>query len=381
MTGPGGTTLLHGGRVVDAGGRRDGGWVLLDGDTIAAVGSGDAPRAGRSVDLAGAWLVPGFVDLHVHGGGGHAAEEGIEGMRAALAAHRGHGTTRSLVSLVAAPLEELAASLAAVADLAEADPRVLGAHLEGPFLSAARCGAHEPAHLRPPAPAAVDRLLAAARGRLRQVTIAPELPGALAAIGQFTAAGVTVAVGHTEAGMELTARAFDAGARVLTHAFNAMPGLGHRAPGPVGAALADSRITLELVLDGQHVHPVVAGLLLSAAPGRVALVSDAMAAAAAGDGRYRLGRADVVVRDGRAVLEGTGTIAGSTLTLDRALRLAVQVVGVDPVAAVTALTLIPARALGLDSRIGRLAPGYAADAVVLDEDWSVQAVWAGGRPV
>jgi N-acetylglucosamine-6-phosphate deacetylase len=374
-------TLLRDGRALDADGRRDGAWVLFDGDTIAATGTGAPPPAEEVVDLAGAWLTPGFVDLHVHGGGGHAAEDGPDAMRGALDLHRAHGTTRSVVSLVSAPMADLETALAAVADLATTDPRVLGAHLEGPFLSASRCGAHDPEHLCPPTPEAVERLLRAARGTLRQVTIAPELPGALEAIGRFTAAGVTVAVGHTGADMALTARAFDAGARLLTHAFNAMPGLGHRSPGPVGAALADPRVTLEVVLDGQHVHPAVAGMLLAAAPRRVALVSDAMAAAGAGDGRYRLGRSDVVVRDGRAVLAGTTTIAGSTLTLDRALRIAVREAAADPVTAVTALTQAPARALGLDFRIGRLAPGYGADAVVLDDDWSVRAVWAAGRPV
>ncbi|MCZ2861081.1 N-acetylglucosamine-6-phosphate deacetylase [Blastococcus sp. VKM Ac-2987] len=380
-TARGSRVLLRGGRKLDAGGRQDGFWVLFDGGTIAACGTAGPPAADRVVDLAGAWLTPGFVDLHVHGGGGHAAEDGADGMRGALAAHRAHGTTRSLISLVAAPIEQLEASLAAIADLTRTDARVLGAHLEGPFLASSRCGAHGPAYLRLPTPDVVERLLRASRGTLRQVTIAPELPGALDAVGRFAAAGVTVAVGHTEADMALTARAFDAGARLLTHAFNAMPGLGHRSPGPVGAALADRRVTLELVLDGQHVHPAVAGLLLAGAPGRVALVSDAMAAAGAGDGSYRLGRSDVVVRDGVARLAGTGLLAGSTLTLEAALRRAVRVVGLDPVAAVTALTRTPARVLGLDDRIGRLAPGRAADAVVLDEDWSVRAVWAGGRPI
>jgi N-acetylglucosamine-6-phosphate deacetylase len=209
------------------------------------------------------------------------------------------------------------------------------------------------------------------------VTLAPELPGGLDAVRRLAGAGVTVAVGHTEADLTTTAAAFDAGARVLTHAFNAMPGLGHREPGPVGAALRDQRVTIELILDGAHVHPVVAGLLMSGAPGRVALVSDAMAAAGGPDGGYRLGGRDVTVRDGVAVLAGTTTLAGSTLTLDAALRNALAQ-GVDPVAAVAAVTAVPARALGLGDRLGRLAPGYAADVVVLDHDWTVRAVWAAG---
>ncbi|MGY1616973.1 N-acetylglucosamine-6-phosphate deacetylase [Geodermatophilus sp. SYSU D00691] len=372
------TTALSGARRLDAGGRVDDGWVLLDGDLVAATGTGAPPPADETIDLAGAWLVPGFVDLHVHGGGGHAFDDGADAVRAALAVHRAHGTTRSLVSLVSRPVEELEASLAAVAALD--DPLVLGAHLEGPFLAPARCGAHDPRHLRAPTPEVADRLLAAGRGVLRSVTLAPELPGGLDAVRRFADAGVTVAVGHTEADLELTARAVDAGARLLTHALNAMPGLGHRAPGPVGAALADERVVLELVLDGHHVHPVVAGLLFAGAPGRIALVSDAMAAAGGPDGEHRLGGLDVTVRDGVAVLAGTTTLAGSTLTLDAALRTAIGA-GVDPVAAVTALTATPARVLGLDDRLGRLAPGHAADAVVLDDVWTVRAVWAAGSRV
>ncbi|SNS89159.1 N-acetylglucosamine 6-phosphate deacetylase [Geodermatophilus saharensis] len=373
-------TLLAGGRLLDAGGVTGDGWVLFDGDTITATGSGPPPPAEETVDLSGAELTPGFVDLHAHGGGGSSFDDGPDAVRRGLAVHRAAGTTRSVVSLVAAPVGELAASLAGIADLAEADPTVLGAHLEGPFLAPARCGAHDPRHLRAPTAGDVARLLAAARGTLRQVTIAPELPGALEAVRAFTAAGVVVAVGHTEAGAALTAAAFDAGARLLTHALNAMPGLHHREPGPVGAALADPRVTLELVLDGVHVHPVVARLLMAGAPGRVALVTDATAAAGGADGGYRIGGRAVTVRDGRAVLAGTGTLAGSTLTQDAALRAALDA-GVDPVAAVTALTATPARALGLGHRFGRLAPGCAADVVALGADRSVTAVWAAGQRI
>jgi len=338
------------------------------------------------VDAAGAVLTPGFIDLHGHGGGGFSFDDaaavpgGAAAVDGALAVHRAHGTTRSLLSLVANPVPALERSLAAIADMAERDPLVLGSHLEGPFLAPSRKGAHNPDFLISPSPAVVEPLLAAARGTLRQVTIAPELPGALDAVGALAEAGVVVAVGHTEADEEQAQAAFERGARLLTHAFNAMPGIGHRAPGPVVAAIRDERVTSELVLDGVHVHPDVARLLLDAADGRVALITDAMAAAGAADGSYRLGSLRVTVVDGVARLAGTdGAIAGSTLTQDRALRLATGRCGMSLRAAVTALTWVPARVLGTDHWLGRLAPGYAADAVLLDDAYEVRAAWGAGK--
>jgi len=372
------TVLLHSGVRVDERGEVPDSWVLFDGDTIAATGSGPgAPDAGESVDLQGATVVPGFVDLHGHGGGGHAYDDGGTELTAALAAHRAHGTTRALISLVANPLAELRERLREIAELAASDPLVLGAHLEGPFLSAARRGAHNADYLRSPDTTDIEGLVTAAAGTLRQLTLAPELPGALEAIPQLVDAGVVVAVGHTEATAEQAHAAFDAGARMLTHAFNAMPGIHHRAPGPVVAALEDGRVTLELVLDGEHVHTHVARMLLEQAPGRVALVTDAMAAAGADDGDYRLGSLNVSVRNGLAHLSGTSTIAGSTLTQDAALRLALQI-GIPAPAAVAALTAVPARAIGLGDRFGLIEQGYAADIVVLDETHHVTGVWAAG---
>jgi N-acetylglucosamine-6-phosphate deacetylase len=380
--------VVHGARKCDADGEAGDFWAVFDGDRITAAGTGadwavHAAGCAEVTDAAGGLLTPGFIDLHGHGGGGASFDDGTEAIERALAVHRAHGTTRSVLSLVANPAAVLEASLTAIADLAQRDPLVLGSHLEGPFLAASRKGAHNPDFLAAPTPAAVERLVAAARGTLRQITLAPELPGALDAIPVLTAQGVVVAVGHTEADEDLARAAFDRGARLLTHAFNAMPGIGHRAPGPVMAAITDGRVTAELVLDGVHVHPDVARLLLDAAPGRVALITDAMAAAGAGDGTYRLGSLDVAVTDGVARVRqpdgSPGSIAGSTLTLDHALRTAAQLGGMSLVAAVAALTSVPARALGLGDRLGRLAPGYAADAVLLSEAYQVRAVWGAGR--
>ncbi|WP_431245399.1 N-acetylglucosamine-6-phosphate deacetylase [Leifsonia xyli] len=378
--------VVHSARKLDADGLVDDFWFVADGAHITATGTGtgwraaadDGDRGAQVIDAHGHWLTPGFIDLHCHGGGGHPYDDGVDEMRAALATHRAHGTTRSLISHVANPLPDLRQSLAVVADLVATDPLVLGSHLEGPFLAPERRGAHDARFLLDPEPEAVEQLIAAARGTLRTATIAPELPNALEAIGVLSEAGVVVGVGHTTADYAQAARAFEVGTRLLTHAFNAMPGIHHRAPGPVMAAIDEPEVTLELILDGLHVHPSVAALLFREAPGRVALVTDAMAAAGATDGDYHLGGLNVTVHGGLAVLSGTDTIAGSTLTQDAALRNAVTRAGVDPVAAVTALTRTPAHVLGEDHRLGRLHTGYLADAVLLDHEWRVTAVMADG---
>lgn len=379
------STLFHSARKLDSSGEVDDFWMLVEGTTIMATGSGPVatvaaahPEATDLVDVGGHWLVPGFIDLHGHGGGGHSYDGSADDIASALATHRAHGTTRSVLSLVAAPLPTLSQSLGLIADIAATDPLVLGSHLEGPFLATAQRGAHNPRFLREPMPSDVEQLIGAARGTLRQITMAPELPGALESVDVLVEAGVTVAVGHTEATFEVAREAFDRGARILTHAFNAMPGIHHRAPGPVIAAFDDDRVTLELVLDGKHVAPSVAHLAFGAAPGRIALITDAMAAAGSSDGDYRLGSLNVSVRDGLAVLRGTNTIAGSTLVQDSALRIAMRDTHIAPAQAVRALTLTPAKALGLETRHGMLAVGFVADAVILDHRWHVTQVWADG---
>ncbi len=387
------TTLITGARLLDAAGAREG-WLLLDGDRIASIGgvrpgeTADSaavmdalPSADTVLDFAGRTVTPGFIDLHGHGGGGAAYDNGADEIAAALAVHRAHGTTRSVISLVANPLEHVQASLALVAELAAADPTIVGSHLEGPFLAIGRRGAHAPEFLREPDAATIEALLESGGGAIRQVTIAPELPGALDAVRQFAEGGVVVAVGHTEADEHAARAAFDAGASLVTHIFNAMPGIHHRDPGPIVAGFDDERVTLELVLDGVHVHPSVAQMTFRAAPHRVALVTDAMAAAGGDDGYYRLGSLNVDVRGGIAHLAGTSTIAGSTLTQDAALRCAITVAGVDEAAAVEALTATPARVLGRSHEWGMLAPNFAADLVVLDAEWNVERVWAAGHVV
>lgn len=376
--------VIHSARLVSGADTVIDAWVRFDGDRVAARGIGDGWRdevpagAAEVTDAAGRFLTPGFIDIHCHGAGGAAADEGDAAIETMLAVHNAHGTTRTVLSLVTSTVERLAAELTTIARFTRRDPRVLGAHLEGPFLDHDFRGAHDPALLRAADAASVDLLLEAAGGALRQITIAPEHDGALDAIRRLTDAGVKVAVGHTGADFDTTLAAFDAGASILTHAFNGMRGIHHRAPGPVAAAMRADHVTLEVINDGVHVHPDVVRLAFAGAPGRVALVTDAMAAAGSADGTYLLGTLEVVVADGVARLREGGSIAGSTLTQDEALRRAVLDSGIPLDEAVGAVTLTPAAAIGRATDLGRLDPGFAADAVLLDAELRVNAVWGAG---
>jgi N-acetylglucosamine-6-phosphate deacetylase len=377
------TSVIHSARLISGHDTVADAWVRFDGDRVAARGIGDtwrdeAPTDASVTDAAGRHLVPGFIDLHCHGAGGASADEGEAAIETLLAVHNAHGTTRSVLSLVTAPVDALAGQLRAIARVAASDPRVLGAHLEGPFLDHEFRGAHDAAELRTADAASIDLLLDASNGMLRQITIAPEHSGALEAITRFVDAGVVVAVGHTGADFATALSAFDAGAAILTHAFNGMRGIHHRAPGPVIAAMHADHVTLEIINDGVHVHPDVVRLAFSGAPGRVALVTDAMAAAGAADGEYQLGSLSVIVADGVARLLEGGSIAGSTLTQDAALRHAVIESGIPLDEAIGALTVTPAAAIGRSGDLGRLDRGFAADAVLLSPDLTVEAVWGAG---
>lgn len=378
--------VIHSARLIDGGHEIADSWLVVRSGRVTARGTGDTWRdalAGAPVDdvidaqaVGGprAVITPGFIDIHGHGGGGAAYDDGAEAIRAARELHRAHGTTRAVISLVTASVDDLAHRVAAIADLTESDATVLGSHLEGPFLDPGHHGAHDPALLAHPNPDAVARLLEAGRGTVRQVTMAPELPGAIAAIERIVDAGAAAAVGHTDADVAAARSAFDAGATILTHAFNAMPGLHHRAPGPIGAAAGDPRVILEVIADGVHLAPEVVRIAFAAAPGRIALVTDAMAAAGSADGDYVLGALAVRV-EGAVARLADGTIAGSTLTQDAALRTAVAA-GVPLTEAVVALTTTPARAIGRRD-LGSLAVGSTADVVLLGADLRVRRVWTG----
>ena len=356
------------------------GWLEITGGRIAAVGAGQPPRA-ADVDLGEQTVVPGFVDIHCHGGGGGAFTVGSEdeALRAARF-HRARGTTTMLASLVTASPEDLRTGVKVLAGLAD-EGEIAGIHLEGPWLSDRRAGAHPKALLRDPDRGEIDDVLAVGRGHVRMVTLAPERPGALDAIRQVVGHGAIAAIGHTDATYATTRAALAAGASVATHLYNAMRPPHHREPGPVVALVEDPDAVLELVLDDVHLHPAVFRQVLAAAGrDRIALVTDAMAAAGMTDGAYPLGSADVTVKDGTARVRGTDTIAGSTATGDELFRRAVaecDLSGDDALRTAVRLTsTTPARALGLADRTGRV--GGRADLVVLDADLCPTRVMVAG---
>lgn len=360
-------TMVLGGRICRPG------WLETAAGQIAACAPGPPPRP-PDRDFPDCAVAPGFIDMHVHGGGG-ASYTDADGIGDAAAFHLRHGTTTTLASLVTAAPPELLSGVRALTD-ATRRGTVAGIHLEGPWLSRARCGAHDPAQMRAPDPTEIDAVLAAGGDAIKMVTLAPELPGADAAIRRFVDAGVVVAVGHTEASYEQTRHAIALGATVGTHLFNAMPPLHHREPGPALALLRDPRVTVELIADGVHLHPDVARAVVEAAGvDRVAVITDAIAAAGGADGAYRLGAVRIDVVSGVARVQGTSTIAGSTATMDQLFARVAADAGLAAAVQVTSAT--PARALGLD-RVGSLRPGYDANLVVLDRDLRVTAVMVRG---
>jgi N-acetylglucosamine-6-phosphate deacetylase len=380
------STVIHSVRLISAGLDRPDAFVAFRDGRVLATGTGSdwrkfAGNDAKVINGAQDVLTPGLIDIHNHGGAGASYGESGEAIRTARQLHRQHGTTRQLLSLVTAPPDALISQIQVAAAEARRDPTILGLHLEGPFLAERYRGAHDPAFVRDPDPGLVERLLRAADGTLRQVTMAPERAHFAESALILRRAGVIVAVGHTAATYEQAAAAIDAGSTLLTHTFNAMPGVHHRAPGPVLAFVENSGVWLEVINDGLHVRPEAIRMLCRLAPGRVAMVSDAMAAAGAGDGRYRLGNLDVDVAEGVARLAGGKALAGSTLTLDVAVARAVQNVGLTPLAAVEATTSVPAQILGVEDRFGRLEPGFVADAVLFDQDWHVRGVWIDGLPM
>jgi N-acetylglucosamine-6-phosphate deacetylase len=363
------------GKVVTPNGITEGA-VVVDGDRITAVDEDHTVHSGH-------WIVPGFVDMHVHGGGGYTFTTGEPGQaRGAAAFHLRHGTTTLLASLVSSPFELMLAATKAYLPLVD-EGVLAGIHYEGPYLSQRRCGAQNPRYLRDPSPDELTALIDAGAGAVRMMTLAPERAGALDAVELLVRHGIVAAIGHTDASYEQTQAAVAAGATVGTHVFNGMRPPHHRHPGPVFALLAAPSVVCEFVADGHHLHDgTLAFATTVTGADRAALVTDAMSAAGMGDGRHDLGDQTVVVRDGIARLADGDTLAGSTLTMDAALRRAVAA-GVPLVDACRMAATTPAAALGLGTEVGALRAGLRADLVELSGDLQLVRVmragsWAAG---
>ncbi|MFC5581391.1 N-acetylglucosamine-6-phosphate deacetylase [Rhodanobacter terrae] len=375
------TLALTNARVLTSDGWRNDLAVLLDGERIADLLPPSDPRVGAATvhDLRGAMLLPGFIDTQVNGGGGALFNDAptVETIRRIGAAHRRYGTTGFLPTLISDSVEVMRAALAAVEQaLAEGVPGVLGIHLEGPYLAPARKGVHDPRFFHAPGSEELALLCAPHRGA-RLLTLAPErVPSA--SIGALAAAGVIVCAGHTAADYATTHAALAAGVRGFTHLFNAMTPLGSREPGVVGAALEDADSWCGIIVDGHHVHPASLRVAIAAKPrGKMLLVTDAMPPVGAADPSYVLNGETITAKDG-ICQTAQGVLAGSALDMAGAVRNAVQLLGLPLDEAVRMASTYPAEFLGFGASHGRIAAGYQADLVVLDDDYRVQQSWIGG---
>jgi len=364
--------------------------IVVDSGVITEVGPRShivAPAGARVVRAEGRTLVPGFVDVHIHGAGGHDVMEGDAAALATVAKTVArHGTTSLVATTVTASDDRTCRALEQIAQFIEAQPKgggsgasaeYLGIHLEGPFISHARRGVHPAEWIAPPSAQALQRYTQAARGHAKILTLAPELPGALELVDAARQSGLRVALGHTDATYAQAQAAIERGASHAVHVFNAMRPFSHRETGVLGAVLTSPQVAAEVIADGVHVDdPAIRLLLTAKGAERTLLVSDGTAATGMPDGNYRLGPFEVTVSGG-VCRNAEGRLAGSTLTLDRALRHIVAL-GVPLRDALRMCTLNPARALGLDSRKGVLAPGADADFVLLGTDLKVSGVFLRG---
>jgi N-acetylglucosamine-6-phosphate deacetylase len=356
--------------------------LIVEGDVIRGlVELKDRPRDGEEVDLGGGILAPGFVDWQINGGGGvlFNAEPTVEGIARIAAAHRREGVTGFLPTVVTDAPEVLAAALAAVRIAHVRVPGTLGIHVEGPFIDPRRKGVHPPEWIRPMREKDAEALIAMRAGAM-VVTLAPaSVP--LEMIAGLARSGIVVSLGHSDATAEEAEAVFDAGARAVTHLYNAMSQLSSRAPGVVGATLSDPRVICGLIADGEHARPAAYRAAIAAkGPQGIALISDAMPPAAGGPDVFELqGRR--MTRVGMKLVDENGTLAGAAITMRDAVRYVALTLGLPLAHALTMATLTPARLLGVDGRIGRLAPGYQADLVHLTDALDVAGVWAKGRPL
>ena len=360
--------------------------VLLEieaGDIAKIHQDATPPRGGSFVDASEGLVVPGFIDIHVHGGDGFDAVDGTYEAICGISAHLArHGVTSFLPAIMTSPWPQIVQAVHAVkeaVDRGTPGAAVLGAHIEGPFLNIEHKGAHPPEFMRKPSVEEFEDNLGDSLAYIKVVTLAPELPGAGELIGYLLSKGITVSAGHSGASYEEMLGAVQMGVRNATHTYNGMKGFHHHEPGIIGAILAEDRLFAELIWDNLHVHPGAAKMLVRAKGcSRVMLVSDAMRASAAADGEYDLAGQTVYVRHGAARL-ADGTLAGSTITLDQAVRNAAEHVGLR--AAVEMATLTPAKSIGVVNRRGAIEVCLAADLTVLDRELNVVKVFIGGQQI
>lgn len=376
--------VLTGGRIVTPVGVLDPGYVVVEGSRIANVGEGRPATGGSAVrHLNGRWLIPGLIDVHVHGGGGgELTSPDSEAHARAAEFHARHGTTALLATTVTSPAEHLRETVSALGRAVSSPhpgARILGIHLEGPFISERRRGAQNGRWIRDPDPEELQGLVDASAGTIRMLTIAPERPGASEVIKLAVANGIVAAAGHSDASYDELVASVAWGITHCIHTYNGMRGLHHRDPGLVGGLLDLEELTCELIADGLHVHPAAARLLHRVKGSeKLLLITDAIAAAGMPDGTYELGGMSIRVSEGRAETEPDGSLAGSTLTMGAALRKSVEMLGVDLVEAVHMASTTPARLLGLEGEIGTISEHSRADLVVLDDDLQVEATMVGG---
>jgi N-acetylglucosamine-6-phosphate deacetylase len=372
--------VFTGARLFDGERFHDDRALIVEGASIRAlVDFKDRPRGADEIDLGGGTLAPGLIDWQINGGGGvlFNAEPSVESIARIAAAHRREGVTGFLPTVVTDTPGVLAAALTAARIAHGRVPGALGVHVEGPFIDPRRPGVHPSPWIRPMREEDAAALIRMRAGAM-VVTLAPaSVP--LELIQRLTRAGIVVSLGHSDATAEEAEAVFGAGARAVTHLYNAMSQLSSRAPGVVGAALASPNVICGLIADGEHAHPAAYRAALAAkGPAGVALVSDAMPPAAGGPDVFELqGRR--VTRAGHKLVDESGTLAGAAITMRDAVRYVAHTLGLPVADALTMATLTPARLLGLEDRVGRLAPGCQADLIHLTDDLDVVGVWTGGR--
>lgn len=367
----------------------EGGHIVLDGGTIRSIGRADAPvggLSGETIDAQGGWVLPGFVDVHVHGGyGADFMDASRESLDTITKFHGGNGTTSIVATTLTGPREQLSKVLDAVSDYMAGDmpyAQVVGVHLEGPFINVKYKGAQNPAYIVPPQKDWLEQWVARHPGLIRQLSLAPETEGALELIAWLRQNGINVAAAHTDATYDQLIAAAEAGLNQAVHTFNAMTGLHHRNPGVVGAVLTDDRIRAEVIADGHHVHPACIRLLMrTKTDDNLMIITDAMSAAGLEDGIYDLGGLAVNVSGGVATLVEGNSLAGSTLTMIGALRYVTRHAGVTVPQASRYMSGNPARQLGIFERTGSLEVGKQADVLLVSPELELRRIWVRGQEI